>query len=96
MGSVFGLAKKVGAALGTLISGLLLSAVNYSSTLPMGIDNGAAVVMIRLLSSLIPFVILLCAVLLLRRYHLDEKLAPWRDAQKAASPQAAEDTASEA
>ena len=96
MGSVFGLAKKVGAALGTLISGLLLSAVNYSSTLPMGIENNAAVIMIRLLSSLIPFLILLCVVLLLRRYHLDEKLAPWREAQKAASAQAAEETATEA
>ena len=82
MGSVFGLAKKVGNAFGTVVCGVLLSAVNYSATLPMGIENDAAVIMIRLLSSLIPFLILLCAVIALKNYHLDEELKEWRNAQK--------------
>ena len=89
MGAVFGLGRKVGNALGGVVSGALLSAVNYSSTLPQGIDNNAAVIMIRLLASVVPILMLLVVVLLLFRYRLDEQLKDWREAKKAAEAAAA-------
>lgn len=83
MGSVFGLAKKLGAAAGGVVSGFLLSAVNYSDTLPMGIENEAAIIMIRMLSSVIPLILLIAVFLLMRRYRLDDELKGWREEQKA-------------
>ena len=82
MGSIFGLARKLGASAGTLLSGVLLSAVNYSNTLPLGIDNNAAVMMIRALVSVVPLIAIVGLMILMSRYRLDEKLKDWREEQK--------------
>lgn len=87
MGSVFGLSKKLGGAFGGFIGGLLLSAVHYSETLPMGIENSAAIAMIRVLSSLVPLLFYVAVVLLMRRYRLDEELKEWRTAKASAAEQ---------
>ena len=57
MGSINGLASKVGAAIGTGLSGILLSAVGYSG----GAANmpSAAITMIRLLYGIIPMILYL-------------------------------------
>lgn len=88
LGSVFGLTRKIGAALGAFVTGLLLGLVNYDATLPMGIDNPAAVTMIRMLVSVVPMVLLVLCVLVLMQYHLDDLLKPWRESKAAETAKA--------
>ena len=82
MGSVFGLSKKLGNAFGAFVGGLLLSAVHYSDTLPMGIDNPAAIMMIRIMCSVIPLLFYVIVVCIMKKYRLDEELKDWRQAQQ--------------
>ena len=82
LGSVFGLTRKIGAALATLVAGILLSAVHYDTTLPLGIDNPAALLMIRMMMSVVPALFTIVEMLLMNGYHLDDLLKDWRKKQE--------------
>lgn len=79
LGSVFGLTKKIGAALGTLVIGVFLNVVNYNNTLPLGIDNQAALIMIRMMMSVVPMIFMIVVIIIMKRYHVDEELKAWRE-----------------
>ena len=72
MGSINGLASKVGAAIGTGALGILLSAVGYSgdaANMP-----SAAITMIRLLYGIIPMILYLLTALTLKGYKLNKMM----------------------
>lgn len=72
MGSINGLASKVGAAIGTGALGILLSAVGYSgdaANMP-----GAAITMIRLLYGIVPMILYLLTALTLKGYKLNKMM----------------------
>ena len=71
IGSVTGLMDRIGSALGGFILGLLLSASHYDGALDVQPDS--ALMMIRLLFSLIPAVCYIVVILLFRAYKLDKK-----------------------
>lgn len=77
LSSVINFTMKVGQALGVLISGFLLTASGFDSTLSAQPDS--ALLMIRLLYSLIPTALFLFAAFMLRFYKID-KLKPQIDA----------------
>lgn len=81
LGSVNGLAAKIGSAFGTFLAGVLLSVSGYvggAEVLP-----GTALLMIRLLYSLIPAALYLLVALCLNFYHLDEKIVQIRQDNEA-------------
>ena len=72
MGSINGLASKVGAAIGTGALGILLSAVGYSgdaANMP-----SAAITMIRLLYGIVPMILYLLTALTLKGYKLNKMM----------------------
>jgi Na+/melibiose symporter-like transporter len=74
MSSIIGLAGKIGAALGTAVVGVLLSAVGYDGTAAQ-ITN-SAMVMIRMLNSLIPMALYILTSLTLLGYKKLDKQMP--------------------
>ena len=77
LSSVTNFTMKVGQSFGVLICGFMLSAAGFNSTLSVQPDS--ALMMIRLLYSLIPTAIYIVAALVLRFYKID-KLKPQIDA----------------
>ena len=77
LSSVTNFTMKVGQSFGVLICGFMLSAAGFDSTLSAQPDS--ALMMIRLLYSLIPTAIYIAAALVLRFYKID-KLKPQIDA----------------
>lgn len=71
MGSLLGLGSKIGNALGGFIMGLLMSASGYVKA---DVQTGSAIMMIRLLDSLIPAAVAILVILILRSYKLDKML----------------------
>lgn len=76
LGSVNGFANKVGAALGTFICGILLSAAGYAGNLAVQPDS--ALTMIRLLFGIIPAVFYAVTAVVLHFYDLDKKITEIR------------------
>lgn len=72
MGSINGLASKVGAAIGTGALGILLSAVGYSGDAAN--MQGAAITMIRLLYGIVPMILYLLTALTLKGYKLNKMM----------------------
>ena len=72
LGSVNGLAVKIGSALGTLVSGVLLSASGYVGGAEVLPDS--ALLMIRLLYSLIPAALYMLVAVILNFYKLDKQI----------------------
>lgn len=73
MGAMLGLMNKIGAAVGGFILGILLSIAGYDGALTVQPDS--AMMMIRMVMSVIPAAAYLLVVLMLSRYKLD-KLMP--------------------
>lgn len=72
MGSLTGLANKVGSAFGGFLLGILMSVSGYDGTAAVQTDG--ALLMIRMLASLIPLAIFIVIILILRKYTLDEEM----------------------
>ena len=70
MGSLTGLAGKIGSAFGGFILGILMSLSGYDGT--AAVQTDAALLMIRMLASIVPLIIFAVIILLLRKYSLDE------------------------
>lgn len=81
LGSVNGLASKLGSAFGTFIAGVLLSISGYVGGTEVLPDS--ALMMIRLLYSLIPAVLYLLVAVCLHFYHLDKKIVQIRQENEA-------------
>lgn len=77
MGSVFGLAAKVGGAFGGFVLGAMLSLAGYDGALAM--QGDAALFMIRALASVIPFVFYVVIIFVMKKVKLDEKLKDYRE-----------------
>ena len=88
LGAISGFANKVGAALGGLVMGAVLSIAGYAGTAAS--QTPAALMAIRLGSSLVPAVFFVIMIVLMSRYDLDEKLKDWRAAKAAAQAEKAE------
>lgn len=86
LGAISGFANKVGAALGGLVMGAVLSLAGYAGTATS--QTPAALMAIRLGSSLIPAVIFVVMIVLMNHFDLDEKLKNWRAAKAAAQSEA--------
>lgn len=80
MGSLTGLASKIGSAFGGFILGILMSMSGYDGT--AAVQTGSALLMIRLLASLIPVAIFAVIILILRKYTLDEEMQAVRETAK--------------
>lgn len=80
MGSLTGLASKIGSAFGGFILGILMSLSGYDGTAAVQTDG--ALLMIRMLASLVPLAVFAVIILLLRKYTLDEEMQAVRDAAK--------------
>lgn len=86
LSAISGFGNKVGAALGGLVMGAVLSLAGYVGTADT--QSASALLSIRLGSSLIPAVIFVVMILLMNQFNLDEKLKGWRE-EKAAREAAA-------
>lgn len=86
LSAISGFGNKVGAALGGLVMGAVLSLAGYVGT--ASTQTAPALLSIRLGSSLIPAVIFVVMILLMNQFNLDEKLKGWRE-DKAAREAAA-------
>lgn len=86
LSAISGFANKVGAALGGLVMGAVLSLAGYVGTADA--QTPVALMAIRLGSGLVPAVIFVIMILLMNQFNLDEKLKGWRE-EKAARQQAA-------
>lgn len=80
MGSLTGLAGKIGSAFGGFLLGILMSLSGYDGT--AAVQTDAALLMIRMLASIVPLVLFVVIILLLRKYALDEEMQEVRDAAK--------------
>jgi Na+/melibiose symporter-like transporter len=80
MGSLTGLAGKIGSAFGGFILGILMSLSGYDGT--AAVQTDAALLMIRMLASIVPLIIFAVIILLLRKYSLDEEMQAVRNAAK--------------
>ena len=72
LGSVIGLAIKIGSALGSLVCGVLLTRAGYVGTLAVLPDS--AIMMIRILWGVIPATLYLLLAFILHGYDLDKKI----------------------
>ena len=72
MGSINGLAQKIGAAVGTASLGFLLSMVGYTGD--AATISGGAVTMIKLLYGIIPMVLYILTALTLKGYKLNKMM----------------------
>ena len=72
MGSLTGLANKIGSAFGGFLRGILMSVSGYDGTAAVQPDS--AILMIRMLASLVPLAIFVVIILILRKYTLDEEM----------------------
>lgn len=77
LGSVTGLGSKIGGALGGLVMGAVLSLAKYDGT--ASVQTPAALMAIRLGSSLVPVLFFIVIIFLMSTYHLDEDLKEWRE-----------------
>lgn len=75
-----GLAGKIGSAFGGFILGILMSLSGYDGT--AAVQTDAALLMIRMLASIVPLIIFAVIILLLRKYSLDEEMQAVRNAAK--------------
>lgn len=80
MGSLTGLAGKIGSAFGGFVLGILMSLSGYDGT--AAVQTDAALLMIRMLASLVPLAVFAVIILLLRKYTLDEEMQAVRSASK--------------
>lgn len=74
IGSVRGFAAKIGAGLGSGVTGVLLGVAGYISS-DTAVQPDSAVWMIRMLFSIIPLFLYLVVVLIMHFYDLDKKTA---------------------
>lgn len=81
LGSVTGFSAKVGSAIGGLLTGAVLSLSGYVGTAAE--QTPAALMGIRLSSSLVPAILFLVMILVMNRYQIDDKLKEWRVQQAA-------------
>lgn len=88
LGAISGFATKVGSALGGLVMGAVLSVAGYVGTAAS--QTPAALMAIRLGSSLVPAVFFVVMIVLMNHFDLDEKLKDWRAAKAAAQTETAE------
>lgn len=86
LSAISGFGNKVGAAMGGLVMGAVLSLAGYVGT--ADVQSASALMSIRLGSSLIPAAIFVVMILLMNQFNLDEKLKTWRE-EKAAHETAA-------
>lgn len=80
MGSLTGLAGKIGSAFGGFVLGILMSLSGYDGT--AAVQTDAALLMIRMLASLVPLAVFAVIILLLRKYTLDEEMQAVRNVSK--------------
>lgn len=85
MGSLTGLAGKIGSAFGGFLLGILMSLSGYDGTAAVQTDG--ALLMIRMLASLVPVVFFIVIILLLRKYTLDEEMQAARNVAKEGTEQ---------
>ena len=88
LGAISGFANKLGAALGGLVMGAVLSVAGYVGTAAS--QTPAALMAIRVGSSLVPAVFFVIMIVMMNRFDLDEKLKDWRAAKAAAQAEKAE------
>ena len=77
LGSLTGFANKVGGAFGGFFLGIMLSLSGYDGTLQ--VQGDGAILMIRLLASVIPAVFYLVIILIMRTYKLDKELPKMKE-----------------
>lgn len=77
LGSLTGFANKVGGAFGGFFLGIMLSLAGYDGTLQAQGDG--AIMMIRMLASIIPAVFYLIIILIMRTYRLDKELPKMKE-----------------
>lgn len=77
LASVTGLGAKIGAALGGLVMGALLSLVHYDGT--AAVQPPAVLMTIRLGASIVPIIFFVIIILIMNAYHIDEDLKEWRE-----------------
>lgn len=77
MGSITGLASKIGSAVGTGILGVLLSASGFTGD--AATTSQSSMIMIRMLFSLVPMALYILTSLTLRQYKLAEQLPQIRE-----------------
>ncbi len=80
LGSVTGLGSKIGAALGGLVMGAVLSVAKYDGM--ASVQTPAALMAIRLGSSFVPVLFFIVIIFLMSTYHVDEDLKEWREKEK--------------
>lgn len=83
LGSVRGFASKIGAGLGAGATGILLGLSGYISSDAATVQPDSAILMIRMLFSLIPLVLYLLVVLTMKGYDLNKKLPQIREDNEA-------------
>ncbi|WP_455501347.1 MFS transporter [Gemmiger sp.] len=88
MGSLTGLAGKLGNAFGGFLLGILMSASGYVGGAE--VQTGSAILMMRVLASFIPMIFMLAVVVILRFYTVDKQMPQIREDLKARSEAAAE------
>ena len=88
LGAISGFAGKVGAALGGLVMGAVLSLAGYVGTAET--QTSSALMAIRLGSSLIPAAFFVVMIVLMNHFDLDEKLKNWRAEKIAAQTEKTE------
>ena len=72
MGSLTGLASKIGSAFGGFLLGILLTVSGYDGSL--AVQSDGAILMIRLLASLIPMVLFFMIIVIMRGYKLESEM----------------------
>lgn len=90
MGSLTGLAGKIGSAFGGFLMGVLMSASGYVGGADVQVDS--AIMMIRVLASVVPLVLMLVVAAILRFYTVDKQMPQIKqdlEARAAATTEAA-------
>ncbi len=90
MGSLTGLAGKIGNAFGGFLMGVLMSASGYVGGAAVQVDS--AIMMIRVLASVAPLVLMLVVAAILRLYTVDKQMPQIKqdlEARAAATTEAA-------
>ena len=90
MGSLTGLAGKIGSAFGGFLMGVLMSASGYVGGADVQVDS--AIMMIRVLASVAPLALMLVVAVILRFYTVDKQMPQIKqdlEARAAATTEAA-------
>ena len=77
LGSLTGFANKMGGAFGGFFLGIMLSLAGYDGTLQ--VQGDGAILMIRLLASVIPALFYLVIILIMKTYKLDKELPKMKE-----------------